>query len=213
MRAAVAALLVILCAGSVRAQDAREDFKKARDLGLQAQGGDLEALRERVRLLRRAREEAVDEKDGGDTLRRMIAEALDEASRKLQAIEPLPPERAKVAPGAEPPPEPKGLADRALANVKRDEVEEARAETKAQENNVRAAIPVIFMVLIGIAVVLYGAPTFVAISRKHPWAPLIAVLNLLFGFTVIGWLVLLGVAASGGPYGVQPEADSRRRRK
>lgn len=39
--------------------------------------------------------------------------------------------------------------------------------------------------------VLHFAPTFVAVSRKHPRRIAIFVINLLFGWTVIGWFVAL----------------------
>ena len=39
--------------------------------------------------------------------------------------------------------------------------------------------------------VLHFAPTFVAVWRKHPNRIAIFVINLLFGWTIIGWIVAL----------------------
>jgi hypothetical protein len=42
--------------------------------------------------------------------------------------------------------------------------------------------------IIGILCLLYFLPTFVAIERKHPNTPPIFLLNLFFGWTLIGWV-------------------------
>ena len=44
---------------------------------------------------------------------------------------------------------------------------------------------------------IHFLPTFVAVVRRTRHALLIFVLNVLFGWTVIGWLVLLVWAAVG----------------
>ncbi len=43
---------------------------------------------------------------------------------------------------------------------------------------------------------LHFAPTFIAVSREHPRRIAIFVINLLFGWTVIGWVVALVWALS-----------------
>lgn len=50
----------------------------------------------------------------------------------------------------------------------------------------------LFIFLISlVSLLLYFAPAFVALSRetKHKWV--IAVLNLLFGWSLLGWLICL----------------------
>lgn len=42
--------------------------------------------------------------------------------------------------------------------------------------------------------VLHFAPTFIAVSRRHPRRIAIFVINLLFGWTIIGWIVALAWA-------------------
>ena len=49
---------------------------------------------------------------------------------------------------------------------------------------------------------IHFLPTFVAVVRQQRHAVLIFVLNILFGWTVIGWLVLLIWAAVGEERGV-----------
>jgi hypothetical protein len=44
--------------------------------------------------------------------------------------------------------------------------------------------------------VLHFAPTFIAVSRKHPRRIAIFVINLLFGWTILGWIVALVWALS-----------------
>jgi hypothetical protein len=39
--------------------------------------------------------------------------------------------------------------------------------------------------------VLHFAPTFIAVWRKHPRRIAIFVINLLFGWTIVGWIVAL----------------------
>jgi Superinfection immunity protein len=46
-------------------------------------------------------------------------------------------------------------------------------------------------IVVGIAVVLYWAPTIVAWKRKHHNAVAIALLNLFFGWTIIVWIAAL----------------------
>jgi hypothetical protein len=43
---------------------------------------------------------------------------------------------------------------------------------------------------------LHFAPTFIAVWRKHPRRIAIFVINLLFGWTILGWIVALVWALS-----------------
>ena len=45
----------------------------------------------------------------------------------------------------------------------------------------------------------YGLPALVAVCRRHPRAEAIALLDLLLGWTVLGWLVLLAWALRWTP--------------
>lgn len=54
----------------------------------------------------------------------------------------------------------------------------------------------IYLVIAAIAFLFYLIPTFVAFSRKHPNRWLIAVINVAFGGTVIGWFGALVWAMS-----------------
>ena len=56
----------------------------------------------------------------------------------------------------------------------------------------------VILLLLGI----HFLPTFVAFVREHRHAVLILVLNVFFGWTIIGWLVLLIWAAVGEDRGV-----------
>jgi len=49
---------------------------------------------------------------------------------------------------------------------------------------------------IAILVVLYFVPTFIAIARKHHWIVRILAVNLLFGWTMIGWVVALHMSST-----------------
>ncbi len=55
----------------------------------------------------------------------------------------------------------------------------------------------IFILLIIIGLVVDFIPTMVAFSRGHKNAGLLFFLNLLFGWTVIVWIILLIWAVSG----------------
>ena len=56
----------------------------------------------------------------------------------------------------------------------------------------------VILLLLGI----HFLPTFVAFVREHRHAVLILVLNIFFGWTIIGWLVLLIWAAVGEEKGL-----------
>lgn len=47
------------------------------------------------------------------------------------------------------------------------------------------------------AFALYFAPTGVAVAKRHPHQPGVAVLNLLLGWTLVGWVAALVWAYSG----------------
>jgi len=53
-----------------------------------------------------------------------------------------------------------------------------------------------FLVIALIALAIYFLPTIVAFNRsqKHPYRWFVFFANLLFGFTVLGWLLTLSVA-------------------
>jgi RsiW-degrading membrane proteinase PrsW (M82 family) len=51
--------------------------------------------------------------------------------------------------------------------------------------------PVLGILLIAVSLALYFIPTFIAVKRKHPNSVAIVTVNLLLGWTVIGWIVAL----------------------
>lgn len=55
---------------------------------------------------------------------------------------------------------------------------------------------VIVLVLI---LVIYMLPTLMAYSREHPRRALIGVLNIAFGWTLIGWILVFLCAALARP--------------
>lgn len=50
-------------------------------------------------------------------------------------------------------------------------------------------------VLVG--VVLYFVPCYIALERQHHLRRVICVVNILLGWTVIGWVVALAMSLSG----------------
>ncbi|WP_037460101.1 superinfection immunity protein [Skermanella stibiiresistens] len=44
-----------------------------------------------------------------------------------------------------------------------------------------------FLVIMGIAIVIYFAPTFIAVERRHHQMWAIVATNIIFGWTFIGW--------------------------
>ncbi len=56
-----------------------------------------------------------------------------------------------------------------------------------------------FAFLLGVAL-LYFLPSFLAINRHHPAWPVIVLLNIFLGWTVIVWCVLIVFAARYPPY-------------
>lgn len=51
------------------------------------------------------------------------------------------------------------------------------------------------MMLVFISFLAYWTPTFMAIKRQVPHPGRVAVVNLLAGWTVLGWFVALAMAA------------------
>ena len=49
----------------------------------------------------------------------------------------------------------------------------------------------ILIALVGVAIALYFLPAIVASSRKHPQTVAIFLLNLLLGWTLLGWVAAL----------------------
>ncbi len=45
--------------------------------------------------------------------------------------------------------------------------------------------------ILGAMLLAYAAPGWIAISRRHPHAAAICIMDLLFGWTVIGWIAAL----------------------
>ena len=55
------------------------------------------------------------------------------------------------------------------------------------------------VILIILIVALYMIPTLVANARDHPRRPQITLLNILFGWTLIGWIAVFLWAALARP--------------
>jgi len=54
-----------------------------------------------------------------------------------------------------------------------------------------APMAVISLLSLGAMAALYFAPTINAVQRGHPNTAPIAVVNLFFGWTLIGWVIVL----------------------
>lgn len=63
-------------------------------------------------------------------------------------------------------------------------------------------------VLIAFAVVIYFLPMFVAYSRDHPQSTAIVFLNMLLGWTLIGWVAALVWALTVTPKAAHAESDA-----
>lgn len=66
----------------------------------------------------------------------------------------------------------------------------------------------VLLIIIFVVVVIYFFPTFIARSRKHHNTVSIFVLNLLLGWSVIGWAVALAWAFSNPPRVVEIDRQS-----
>ena len=53
------------------------------------------------------------------------------------------------------------------------------------------------VILLAIIVLIYLLPTLIAFSREHPQRGLIVILNLIFGWTLLGWILIFLWAALG----------------
>ncbi len=62
--------------------------------------------------------------------------------------------------------------------------------------------PAIFLVFLAILALIHFVPSFVAFSRNHASRKLILLLNVIMGWTVIGWALLLYWAAQGKKSGL-----------
>lgn len=72
------------------------------------------------------------------------------------------------------------------------------ADTSDPAGAFSSAATVMGMLIGGtVGLVLYFAPTFVATQREHASRDGIVVLNVLLGWTVLGWIIALVWAASG----------------
>ena len=67
------------------------------------------------------------------------------------------------------------------------------------------------LIMIGVAVALYFIPLFIAIKREHPSGNAIAALNLLTGWTLIGWLVALAWSLSAFMPVIEPNKSKAER--
>jgi hypothetical protein len=55
----------------------------------------------------------------------------------------------------------------------------------------------LIIIIVGIIVaLLYFVPTGVALARKHHWIVRIALVNVLFGWTIIGWVIAFHMAST-----------------
>jgi hypothetical protein len=50
-------------------------------------------------------------------------------------------------------------------------------------------------IMLGLIVIIYLLPTIIAYGRDHPHRHAVALLNILFGWTLIGWFLLFLWAA------------------
>jgi len=50
-----------------------------------------------------------------------------------------------------------------------------------------------------LALCIYLLPTIIGVERKHPSAGGIFVINLFFGWTLLGWVIALAWSVSGIP--------------
>jgi hypothetical protein len=53
------------------------------------------------------------------------------------------------------------------------------------------------VILLAIIVLIYMLPTLIAFGREHPHRGFILILNLIFGWTLLGWILIFLWAALG----------------
>ncbi len=58
--------------------------------------------------------------------------------------------------------------------------------------------PIVFLIALIVIGIINFVPSFIAYSRDHPQRLLILIINLLMGWTIIGWGLLLIWASKGG---------------
>mgnify|MGYP001607538217 CR=1 FL=1 len=68
---------------------------------------------------------------------------------------------------------------------------------------------VFFLVGLLVFLPLYLLPTIVAIFRKRPNTGVVAALNILLGWTCVGWVVALVLALGAGRQGPNGACDGR----
>ena len=59
-------------------------------------------------------------------------------------------------------------------------------------------IAVLIFFMMGLAV--YFMPTIIALARRHRQVDPISILNIFFGWTIIGWVICLALAMSTDVY-------------
>lgn len=64
--------------------------------------------------------------------------------------------------------------------------------------------------ILGIAAAIYLAPTIVAYNRQVPSIGSVAVINIFLGWTLIGWVVALAMAARSVPEAHLQALEARR---
>lgn len=71
-------------------------------------------------------------------------------------------------------------------------------------NATEVSSTILVFVLIGLAILLWLAPTIVAVRRNMPNKGAVIVVDLLLGWTFIGWIVALAMACGSKPQPVAP---------
>jgi uncharacterized membrane protein len=65
---------------------------------------------------------------------------------------------------------------------------------EAMHQNLETFSPVIGLIVIALALCVYMLPTFIAFLREHPNTAPIAVVNVFFGWTLLGYVICLAWA-------------------
>jgi hypothetical protein len=55
------------------------------------------------------------------------------------------------------------------------------------------------LIILFVGVLLYLLPSMIASKRQHPSANSICIINIFFGWTLVGWVLCLAWSASGLP--------------
>lgn len=64
------------------------------------------------------------------------------------------------------------------------------------------------LLIVGVGLVVYFLPALNAMSRKHPSSGGVFLLNLLLGWTLLGWIVAAVWSASGKPGSSDPSPET-----